>query len=134
MPFIDWKPSMSVGVELLDSQHKQLLSLINSLHDQMKAGKGRLGLPLVVKELVSYTKVHFGSEESLMKNAEFPTFASHKAQHEEFVRKIVAIEQQLRENSLSVTFETMDFLQKWLINHIQNTDQQYKPYLKNSLS
>lgn len=134
MPLVDWKASMSVGVELLDNQHKQLLSLINSLHEQMKIGKGRLGLPSIVKELVSYTKVHFGSEERMLKNAEYPSFESHKAQHDEFVRKIVAIEQQLKEDSLTITFETMDFLQKWLVNHIQSTDQLYKPFLKNTLS
>lgn len=130
MPLINWKSSMSVGVELLDNQHKQLLSLMNSLHEQMKKGQGRLSLPLVVKELASYAKVHFGSEERLMKNAQFPDFELHKVQHDLFIQKVANIERQLKENSLAVTFETMNFLHKWLVEHIQNTDQQYKPFLK----
>ena len=36
MPLIDWTEKMSVGVEEIDNQHKELVDIINHLHDSLK--------------------------------------------------------------------------------------------------
>ena len=40
-PFMSWTPEMSVGIQVMDEDHKQLVSIINQLHDGILAGHKR---------------------------------------------------------------------------------------------
>ncbi|MGB9912684.1 MAG: hemerythrin, partial [Candidatus Kapaibacteriota bacterium] len=41
MAFIEWNDNYSVGVSIIDNQHKQLIRIINELHEGMGTGKGK---------------------------------------------------------------------------------------------
>ena len=41
MSFISWSNNYSVKIEHIDEQHKNIINLINQLHDAMKSGKGQ---------------------------------------------------------------------------------------------
>ena len=51
MALITWDESYSVKVSMCDEDHKKLFSLLNTLHDAMKAGHGSQVLQQVVKDL-----------------------------------------------------------------------------------
>jgi hemerythrin len=40
MALVTWGPSLEVGIQLIDSQHKRLVDLINQLDDAQKQGRG----------------------------------------------------------------------------------------------
>ncbi|HAX91772.1 MAG TPA: hemerythrin, partial [Rhodospirillaceae bacterium] len=62
---IIWSPSMSVGVDILDDDHKRIMVLINKLHEAMLEGKGKKLLGEIFDGLIAYIKLHFDSEEAL---------------------------------------------------------------------
>ena len=39
MAFIQWNPSFSVNVKILDEQHQMLVKMINDLYDAMEQGQ-----------------------------------------------------------------------------------------------
>ena len=41
MSLILWKDEFSVGVDEVDHEHRELVALINQLHDDMSEGAGR---------------------------------------------------------------------------------------------
>ena len=50
--------------------------------------------------------------------------------HGEFTYKIKKLQQDYQSGTTSVSVELMEFLQKWLVSHIQGTDRAYVPILK----
>ena len=125
MPFITWTDKLSVKVAAMDMQHQQLVTLVNQLHDAMTTGHGREKITSILRELVSYTKRHFAAEESFMQTIKYPNYDSHKRLHDELTRKVVEFQARLEKGELVTPNTLLNFLNMWLINHIQQEDMQY---------
>lgn len=69
MALIEWTPALEVGLEEMDRQHRQLVKILNELHQAMQAGGRQRDLMRVMDELLQYTKYHFSTEERLMAEA-----------------------------------------------------------------
>lgn len=52
MAFATWDQSYSVKVQRLDTEHQQLFSIVNQLHDGMKAGRGPQVMQGVLQQLL----------------------------------------------------------------------------------
>lgn len=56
---LEWNKNLSVGVEKIDQQHKELIEILNKLYLAMKQGQARDEMGKIFLELVSYTECHF---------------------------------------------------------------------------
>jgi hemerythrin-like metal-binding protein len=128
-PVFEWKDSYSVKVEMFDTQHKQLFAILGELHEAMKSGHGKDVAGGVLKRLIDYTVNHFNAEENLMEKHEFPGLAAHRVKHQELTKQVVAFQQEFDSGVGNITPQLMTFLQDWLTNHIQSTDQGYSKFL-----
>ena len=126
MEIIKWSDKYSVGHQLIDSQHKKLVLLINELHSSMKEGKGKETLQKILDELVLYTKEHFDTEEKMMKQANYDGYAEHKAEHDKLTEKALSLQNLYRSGQVPLTLDVMTFLKDWLINHIEGSDKKYR--------
>jgi len=133
MPLITWNQNLSLGVPEVDSQHQQLVNMVNQLHEAMAQGQGKTVLAPVLTGLLHYTRTHFGAEEQLMQRAGYPQLEEHKKQHEEFVRKVADMKNRFEAGETRLTVEMMNFLQNWLVGHIKGTDRKYVPCVLASL-
>ena len=129
MAFMTWNESYSVKVYEIDEEHKQLFKMINDLHDAMKSGQGSTVVAKVLDRLVRYTRIHFANEEEAMARVEYPAFLSHVAVHRELTQKVEELLVKVKGGTVGVSVEVMDFLQRWLTDHIMQMDQKYVPYL-----
>lgn len=129
MSYVDWNESMSVGVEVIDRQHKELLRLINELHGAMTQGQGTTVLREIIDGLIEYTHVHFRTEEGYFEACDYPDCAAHEQQHRDFVAKVADFKQGFDEGRLMLTLDVMSFLGDWLMEHIQGSDASYGPFL-----
>jgi len=59
---IEWRESLSIGVELIDSQHKTLLSDFDQLLKACESGKGIEELKTLLGFLDGYVIKHFSDE------------------------------------------------------------------------
>lgn len=128
MKYIEWKETYSVNVKEIDEQHKKLIGMINELHEAMKAGKGKDAVSDILKEMIDYAATHFGTEEKYMGDFHYPGYTQHKTEHDAFVLKVLDFQEKYNRGSLALTFELMDFLENWLLKHIQGTDKAYGPF------
>ncbi len=126
---IEWSDELLVGNAAIDQQHRQLLALINELHEAMTRGRGTSVLRQIVDGLIEYTHVHFTTEESYFEACDYPDCAAHKQQHQDFVAKVTDFKQGLDEGRLMLTLDVMSFLGEWLVDHIQGSDASYAPFL-----
>lgn len=132
MAYVTWSESLRVDGGEIDEQHKQLVGMINELHDAMGAGRGTAILGDIVAGLINYTRIHFAAEERHFGATGYPDATAHKAQHAQFVATVDDFKRGFDEGRVMLSLDVMDFLSEWLIEHISVSDRAYAPYLSAS--
>jgi len=129
MPILRWTQDLSVKIIEIDNQHKELVNLINILHDSMKERKEKDALRKVLNDLVDYTVYHFETEERLFRKYDYPDYLSHKKEHDDLIKRVLKISREYERDKVVVTLDLISFLEKWLDNHIINVDKKYISFL-----
>ncbi|MDR2015384.1 MAG: bacteriohemerythrin [Azoarcus sp.] len=122
---LQWSEEFSVGIPEIDEQHKTLFNLVNMLHIAILDHKGTAACAEVLDELVDYTRVHFGLEQSLMHIGKYPEYEAHCALHHELVEEVVALQNKIHSGKAAISFELLHFLRTWLTKHILGEDKKY---------
>ena len=131
MSLMEWNDKLSVGVQLIDDDHKRLVGMVNELHDAVKAAKGKEALGKVLDGLVSYTKTHFGHEEVEMAKFKYPKAPEHIKEHVNLTKQVLDVQAKYKAGNHAVlSMEVMAFLRDWLLKHIQASDKALGDYLK----
>ena len=128
---ITWSPDLAVGVDEIDTQHKQLFERINALFDACNHGKGRLEIRKTIDFLEEYTETHFSTEESFMKRSAYPGMASHIRHHAQFRTNLAKLREQLDKDGpgIHIIILTNQMVIDWLKNHIRTLDREFGAYL-----
>jgi len=129
MPILTWKDSFSIGVSQIDDEHKILIGMINKAYDSVVEKTEESVLIELVKEMKAYATLHFATEESLMKDFNYPNTENHKSAHDDFTIKTAAIETMLENGKKTHPSEVLKFLADWLNSHILFTDKQLGDFL-----
>jgi hemerythrin len=128
--FITWTEKMSVGVALLDDEHKRLVSLLNDLHDGIVSGHGTERLGRVLDGVANYARIHFAHEEEFFAQSEYPAAAEHIKEHESMTRMVADIQDRYKKGKFdALSLETLNFLKDWLQNHVLGSDMNYTEHL-----
>ena len=130
MAFFNWNDNLNIGILQIDAQHKNLVNIVNQLYEAMSKGQGKEIIGKIVKEMAGYTITHFGAEEKLMQQHNYPEFAQHKKEHELFIKKVQEFNNEIQKGNMIIVSNVANFLKEWLIKHIQGTDKKYAPFLK----
>lgn len=128
MAFFDWKDEYSVNINKIDTQHRQLVKLLNDLYTAMKEGKGKTVTGGILDSLIAYTRQHFKDEEVLMQTHTYPGFLAHLREHTNLTTQVLKYKKEFDEGT-GISVELSSFLKDWLIKHIQGTDKMYAPFL-----
>ena len=128
MAYLNWSDSYSVNVQEIDNQHKNLINMINTLHDAMLENKGRETHCSIIGAMVSYANIHFETEEKYMRRFGFTDYPSHKIEHDQFTVKALDLKERSENDGFILTLEILTFLKKWLQDHILGTDMRYAPH------
>jgi hemerythrin len=130
MAFMTWTENLSVNDEI-DVQHKRLFDIVNELHAAVTAGAERSALAHVFNELIDYTIYHFRTEEGYFAALAYPDAPAHKKEHDDLTAQVLALQSQFVEGDLVISFELLDFLYDWLMNHTSDSDLKFKKFLDN---
>jgi len=129
MTLMAWNDGLSVKVQQFDSQHKELVAIINELHESMKDGNSTEIIGTTLDRLISYTATHFFEEEQLMDSHDYPDSVTHKAAHECLIQQVLELQQMFKTGKAIMTLDVMMFLRDWLMGHIQIVDKKYGAFL-----
>lgn len=127
MSYWSWEPSLSIGIDVIDGQHRRIVDYLNEL-DVAHLENDREKVSQVLAGLVDYTITHFAFEENLMKQAGYPISDSHIEVHKSFVTRINRYVAK-HESGKDITRKLMSDLQIWLMHHIRNDDKDFAPYV-----
>ncbi|MDR1099943.1 MAG: bacteriohemerythrin [Treponema sp.] len=129
---VKWSSTFSVGVKLVDDQHKELLKLTNDLFNHCVGDEEaeRTYFKKVINKAVDYVKVHFATEEKIMIATKFPGYWEHKREHDAFVLTVVEQVRAFNDGKPFTLLTFTKFLKDWILTHIAVTDKKYFDYFK----
>lgn len=125
--YIVWNERNNIGIPIIDEQHRGIISTINSFYYDLKLGLGHKVIRPTLVMVQQSCQIHFRTEETLMKAAEYPDLEKHIKLHR------ILIEQANRlavEAEKSLDFDiVLNFLKQWWLSHINMKDREYAPYV-----
>ena len=134
--WIEWTPDLSIGVEKIDNQHKELIKRFNNLADAVFDGRGKEEIGDILHFLADYTVTHFRDEEALQDLFGYPGFQRHKKIHDQFVSEVQTLIKKFEAEDLDsdLVVKTVDSVGAWVLNHIKKEDMEIGNYLKTKRS
>jgi|GEM_PF-1362459 len=133
------------GIKGLDRDHREILEEfvhIQTPMENFRLGKGKeadwRAVAKLLARLERHSKHHFAGEEAYLEKINSPHLLAHKAQHQEFIDRIVAYKQVLANKDEAKIFGLKYDLFNWLHEHINTMDSEINqetsklPFWKNA--
>ena len=132
---ITWTNKYSIGLNIIDQQHKKWIDFINMLYRSYKAKAKKKDISEHISKLLDYTDYHFGFEEKYLEDFNCGNLEAHKSGHGEFVTNIKKFQKKHNDGDQEAVYKLIIYLNNWILNHIQNDDKRYVECFKlNGLS
>jgi len=126
-----WTEELEVGVETIDSQHRELFRAFNALLRDSGSPSPE-EVPWMLGFLEDYVVNHFGMEELYMRRLSYPGYLGHKNEHMAFINRFYDLRDEI--DGQGSTPETADrmgrFLGDWLVHHIGEVDKELGAFMK----
>lgn len=88
MSLLEWRAEFSIGIPDVDHEHRELIGLINRLHERLAAPQAATGVPEFLGELHAQISAHFALEEKVMRERRYAALAGHKLDHERLLDEL----------------------------------------------
>jgi len=128
---MQWTPDLSVGVEKIDEQHRELFKRITALVDAIRSKTCKFEIGPTLKFLEEYVAEHFSDEEDLMESVGYPAYEQHRALHVKFMDDFEALTRELEGESSSYNKSayTNKMVVDWILDHINKVDMQLGAFI-----
>jgi len=121
MALLEWKSSHSVGVEAVDHEHRELIDLINTLHDRLMGKSDPESIKAFFGDLLAGITAHFALEERFMREHGYDQLRQHKGDHEHLLDEIREIMEDFEVNQQGNEALSMR-LERWFARHFETHD------------
>ena len=128
--FFKWSSDYNVNIKTIDSQHQELVRILNHLFIAVSKREGDKVIAGILDALTDYTKTHFALEERLMQQAKYKELESHKLEHRKLIAELDRLCKKHLVEEKPIYFEMLAFLKNWLKEHIQGVDKKYSTDLQ----
>ena len=131
MRMIEWKDSYSVGIKAFDEEHKRLFEILNQITALFEVEDPKKLIAESLKDLESYTKIHFKSEEDLFNKYAYYNTDEQIKEHRFFMAKIDEFRKKYNASDMNVKLDMLEFLADWIMAHTQGIDKDYRNFFHN---
>ncbi|MBC5646740.1 bacteriohemerythrin [Christensenella tenuis] len=123
---------LETGIAVIDSQHREIFDAMNRLADACAKGTGRQEIEKMLHFLNNYIAKHFGDEEKMHAQYNYPERIKHKNYHENFKLTVNELIKEYRTDGASIGLvgKLNSKVGMWLLNHIKREDGAFGTYLK----
>ncbi len=126
--FIEWSDENNCNVEIIDKQHRQLIDFANELFQHL-GDSYNWKIESLMKRLTEHLRLHFDTEEELMKSHKYENYISHKLEHDRYYKKVLDYEVSLKDGNEVVSLEFLNSIKNWFINHLDFNDKKLGRFL-----
>ncbi len=120
---IEWNPSLSVGIDEIDRQQRDLYAAAQRVVAAARADDRQL--EKVVLALLDCARAQFATEERWLRAASAPTFVRHAHEHHRFVQDLAAVAEHLARGDRAAVdaLDLARFIPSWLSSHVARSDR-----------
>ncbi len=122
MTLLQWKDEYSVGIDAVDYEHKELIALINRLHDELGGEAAKLTVPKFFGDLLEGISAHFALEEKFMRERGYDQLDQHKRDHERLLDEIREIMDAFEDAEKFDSAKVATRLEAWFSRHFETYD------------
>lgn len=119
-----------LGDELIDSEHRAQIRLLELFEKSLAEGKEKDDLVIILDRLIEFTNLHFMSEEMHMQAHAYPGLGVHTKEHDMLLDQARKIQAAFNSDDRRMTGEELATLRRWLVDHIRTKDQAFVLYLE----
>lgn len=129
-----WTPNLSVGVKMIDDQHKMWFEKAEKLFEAGKNHQAKEYIGELLTFLDDYTKKHFADEEKYMLSIHYPEYEAQKKAHTAFIAELAKLRNEFDTSggSLLVILNANQMVVDWLTKHISNMDKKIGEFARTS--
>lgn len=120
-----WSEDLGTGIESVDTEHRLQVSLVNALEGLLRRGDDPALTSRTLAQLVDFTRVHFLSEELMMRLYAYPQHDAHKLEHGRLTDQVREIQRHVEGRDVQSALEIVDGLHRWLAGHIRSMDRAF---------
>ena len=129
MSLMSWTVELSVNMESIDAQHRQLVDALNAFRDATLRRESKSEVTRLLTEGLRLTMEHFAFEEKLMRENGYPGYVRHKQEHDNLVATVKATAQSLASGKKVDIRSLETTLKDWWLRHIKTVDKEYSAFL-----
>ena len=123
MAVLEWRKEFETGVPDVDHEHRELVDLINRMHDEMATAEDRASTQEFLGEVFARIAAHFALEESIMRKHNYDEYAEHKAEHERLLDDIRDIMDEFESRGAGDYGDALSkTVRDWFVNHFKSKD------------
>jgi len=120
----------AIGHKELDSEHHMQIELLAALAKAVRSDGARAEIDDVADRLVEFSKVHFASEELLMRLYGYEHMAAHSLDHERALGDMAAVKRALKDSDPDALAAVLQRLTRLITGHIRASDRAFAEYLR----
>lgn len=122
MALIEWRKEFETGVAGVDYEHKELVDLINTLHEELGRGAANEAIGQFLGEVFARISAHFALEETVMRKHKYDEYAAHKAEHERLLDDLRDIMDQHAAGPIDYEAALSSTVRDWFVEHFKTKD------------
>lgn len=126
-----WTDDLTVGIWEIDTQHRALFVQLEKLLDACMVGRELDEVVEMMVFLDDYVDSHFEAEERLQREAGYPEYERHRAEHLIFRATLERLKAELVKSGVTRDFvlRVNQTLIDWLKTHIRSVDAAMSEFL-----
>jgi hemerythrin len=120
---------LSVGVRILDCDHRVLFETIREIQAAAAKDEDRRRTGALLRRLAEFTQTHFALEEEIMAATRYPGLARHRLDHQHVMEQMKALVSRHNRRGLPLDRDSLSVLSQLHANHVEDGDLRYGLWL-----
>lgn len=120
---------LTVGVDAIDLEHQVQVGLIDALGDAVRDDRGLAEYSRILGQLAEYSRVHFLSEQLLMRQHAYDGYEDHVQEHDRMVERLDAVRTRIETGAAGAALDELERLRVFLLTHIASKDHDFGRFL-----
>jgi len=120
-----------LAIASMNDNHLDEILLVHKL-DSVARANDLNGVREVLEEYLQHLIKHFADEEKLMKEADFPEYYAHKAEHDRNIKELKALTLyfEKHQDTKAIYIHIQGGLSPWILHHMKTMDTEAAEFLK----
>lgn len=126
---IEWKDEYRIGIPAVDHEHRELIEVVNALHESIRDGCPTDEVLATLGEIHAAISAHFALEERIMRERAYPLLDEHKSDHEALLDDLRDIMDRAEYDGQYDDARLSDDLARWFGVHFRTHDARLHRWL-----